>query len=325
MMEAVPGDGEYQNERGRTRARHGHVFAALPERLTFTVDVEEDGAGPDRAMTMTERLLDLLESFGARASFFIVGELAEARPALVRAIATRGHEIGSHGHRHRPLETEGAERLRQDLPRARRRLEDLSGMPVLGFRAPLFSLTRATPWAPDLLAEAGFTYSSSVLPARNWLHGWSGAPRQPFLWPSGLLEIPVPVARIGPLVLPVLGGMYLRYLPGWDLRRMARRLADTQGDSLWSYCHPYDLDADARFERRPDLGLVSSFFLWANRGLMAGRLAALLAGRCSVPFVERLDGWRQSAQHFDPVHAHGMNWGRLRLVRARDAPARSPS
>ncbi len=299
-MATDPGNKEYQGQSGRTRASRANPFADLPPRLTFTVDVEDDGGGPDRAERMTLGLLDLLDEAQARASFFIVGELAEARPALARRIAARGHELASHGHRHDALAITGRMRLRDDLARARRVLEDIAGAPVLGFRAPLFSLTPSVPWAPDVLTEAGFAYSSSVLPARNWLHGWPGAPRQPFLWPSGLLEVPVPLARLGPLALPVLGGMYLRYLPGWDVRRLGRQLAATQGDALWSYCHPYDLDRQARFERRKDAGLVASFFLWANRGLMERRLRALLEGRQSLPFAERIATWRETAPRFAP-------------------------
>ena len=278
------------------------MFGALPERITFTVDVEEDGTGPAQALAMTARLLDLLDETGAKGSFFVVGTLAEAQPALVRAIAARGHEIGCHGHHHRALAEERPEGLRADLARARAVLEDQAGAAVQGFRAPLFSLTPVVPWVPSVLAEAGFTYSSSVLPARNWLHGWPGAPRAPFLWPSGVLEIPVPLARLGPLELPVLGGMYLRYIPPWDLRRMARRLG-RDGAAVWSYCHPYDLDAEARFTRRAETGLAGSLFLWMNRGAMARRLRAVLEGRRSVPFAARLGEFREGAAVFSPSPA----------------------
>lgn len=298
-MAADPGNHEYQGESGRTRAdpRPG-PFAALRRPVTFTVDVEEDGTGPARAAAMTGRLLDMLDEAGARATFFIVGTFAEAQPGLVRAIAARGHEVASHGHHHRALATEGPGRLLQDLVRSRAVLEDLAGAPVLGFRAPMFSVTPETPWAGTVLAEAGFAYSSSVLPARNWLFGWPGAPRRPFLWRSGLLEIPVPVARLGPYELPVLGGMYLRYIPGWDVRRMVRRMAAERPDSLWTYCHPYDLDTEARFTRRPEAGLVGSLFLWMNRGVAAGRLRAMLAAAGSVPFAARLAALRQGAPVF---------------------------
>lgn len=299
-MATNPGNQEYQGESGRTRAEPaGGPFAGLPGRLTFTVDVEADGTGPDRAAAMTARLLDMLAEARGRATFFVVGSFAEAQPGLVRAIAAAGHEVASHGQVHRAVGELGARGMVQDLVRSRAVLEDLAGVPVLGYRAPMFSVTASTPWAGDALAEAGFAYSSSVLPARNWLHGWPGAPRRPFLWPSGVLEVPVPVARLGPYELPVLGGMYLRYIPSWDLRRMARRLAAERPDSLWTYCHPYDLDTEAPFARRPEAGWVGSLFLWMNRGVMAGRLRSMLAGRESHSFAARLDALRDGAGVFN--------------------------
>lgn len=298
-MAAKPGNHDYQGESGQTRAEAPlGPFAALRPPLTFTVDVEEDGTGPARAAEMTARLLDMLAEVQGRATFFVVGTFAERQPALVRAIAAAGHEVASHGHHHRALAKDGPARLLQDLVCTRALLEDLAGAPVQGFRAPMFSATPATPWVGEVLAEAGFAYSSSVLPARNWLFGWPGAPRRPYLWPSGLLEIPVPVARLGPYELPVLGGMYLRYIPGWDVRRMVRRMAADRPGSLWTYCHPYDLDTEARFARRPGAGLVGSLFLWMNRGVMAGRLRAALAAAGSVPFADRVAALRAGAQVF---------------------------
>jgi peptidoglycan-N-acetylglucosamine deacetylase len=301
-MAANPGNEEYQGESRRTRAQAtASLFAALPGILTFSVDVEDDGTGPDRARRMTGALLDMLDAAGARGTFFVVGTLAEAAPAMVREIAARGHEVASHGHAHHALRDVSRARIADQLCGTRRMLEDLTGAAVTGFRAPLFSLTPEVPWAAEVLAEAGFGYSSSVLPARNWLHGWPGAPRRPFLWPSGVLEVPVPLARLGPLELPVLGGMYLRYLPGWDLRRMARRLAAEQPEALWSYCHPYDLDADARFSVRPEAGWIGSLFLWMNRRIAVRRLWQVLEGRRSVPFAERVPGWREQAVIFAPT------------------------
>lgn len=298
-MAAEPGNDKYQGESGRTRAGSAlGPFAGLRPPITFTVDVEEDGTGPERAVAMTGRLLDMLDAVQARATFFVVGHFAVGQPGLVRAIAARGHEVASHGHHHRALAEDGPARLRQDLTASRALLEDLSGTQVLGFRAPMFSVTPATPWIGEVLAEAGFAYSSSVLPARNWLFGWPGAPRLPFLWRSGVLEIPVPVARLGPYDLPVLGGMYLRYIPGWDVRRLVRRMAAERPDSLWTYCHPYDLDTEAPFARRPEAGLVGSLFLWMNRGVMAGRLRAALAAAGSVPFAARVAALRKTAGVF---------------------------
>ena len=275
------------------RARHDPCpFAALPSRLTFTADVEPNPSDPGgrRHLAATATLLDLLDETGARGTFFILGEVAEAAPHLVREIAARGHEVASHGLSHRSLEALGPAGLLAEARRARAALQDASGQAVPGFRAPFFSLTPRTAWAASAIAEAGYGYSSSVLPARGFMHGHPAMPRRPFLWTledgTGLLELPVPLARLGPARLPFLGGMYLRYLPAWDLRAMSGRL---EGPLAWSYCHPYDIDVAEPFRRAPGLGLVSSAFLWANRRVTMGRLRALLRGRISVPLAERLD------------------------------------
>lgn len=294
---------KYQRESGLTRAtaRAGRRFAALPVLFTFTVDVEDHGGGA-RAAPQTGRLLDLLEETGARGTFFVDDAVVRSDPALLRAIAARGHELASHGYRHQPLAEDRPETFRTGMNAARDRLADATGRAPEGFRAPYFSLTPQAAWASDVLAELGFAYSSSLLPAWNPLAGWPGAPRRPFLWPSGLLELPVPVARLGPLRLPFLGGMYLRWLPPWRLRQMAGRWAEeaAAGSALWSYCHPYDLDREERLVRRRDAGVLGSLMLWLNRGPTLPRLQGLLAGRRSVPFAEQLEALRRDAAIWRP-------------------------
>jgi polysaccharide deacetylase family protein (PEP-CTERM system associated) len=280
-------------------ARPSDAVTALPARLTFTADIERSPGDPTgtRHLAATAALLDLLDETGARGTFFILGEVADSAPWLVCDIAARGHEIASHNQTHRPLAALTPPTLREEAHRARATLQDLSGQPVKGFRAPFFSLTPATEWAADTLLETGHAYSSSVIPARAVLHGHPTAPRRPFLWPGGLLELPAPIVRLGPIGLPILGGMYLRYLPEWDFRRFARRL---EGPLAWTYCHPYDIDAGAPFHRCPDLGLLSSLFLWANRSTTARRLRAMLAGRSSLPLAERLEeAWNIAGRRGD--------------------------
>ena len=264
-------------------------FAPLPALFTFTVDVESYPGGSGAA-ALTRRLLDLLEATGSLGTFFVLDEVARADPALVREIARRGHEVASHGHAHRHLAAEGPAAFRAGMATAQARLADLSGQAPVGFRAPYFSLTPAARWAPAVLAELGFAYSSSVLPARNPLAGWPGAPHRPFRWASGLLELPVPLGRMGPLALPFLGGMYLRWLPSWRLRTLARDwVAAGHGGVLWSYCHPYDLDTTERLVHRQDVGALGSLMLWLNRRSTLPRLQGLLRGRHSVPFAARLE------------------------------------
>lgn len=275
-------------------------FAALPRVLTFTVDVEDHRRdGQARFPAMTRRLLDFLDERDAAGTFFVVGEAARREPGLVREIARRGHEVASHGHRHVPLDRDEPGRFRREIAVARAELEDMAGQAVLGFRAPVFSLTAATAgWAVGALAEAGYAYSSSVLPARGFAYGLPGAPRRPFVWggQGGMLEIPCPVGRVGPLTLPFLGGMYLRYLPPWRLRRLAGSLGPAPG--VWAYSHPYDIDTEEPFARAQGRGLLASLFLWCNRGVTAGRLRAVMEGRSSVPFRDRLGELRAGAPTF---------------------------
>jgi polysaccharide deacetylase family protein (PEP-CTERM system associated) len=280
-------------------------FVSLPEQLTFTADIERSPTDPGgtRHLAATAALLDLLDETGARGTFFILGEVADSAPWLVRDIAARGHEVASHNQSHRALEALGPAALRKEAHRTRATLQDLSGQPVLGFRAPFFSLTERTEWAADTLLEVGHTYSSSVLPGCALLHGHRQAPQRPFAWPGGLLELPAPVARLGPLNLPLLGGMYLRYLAPWDLRFLVPRL---EGPLAWTYCHPYDIDTLEPFRRTEGYSLFSSFFLWANRGVTTRRLRAMLTGRRSVPLGERLEeGWHAAGAGSDLPPASG--------------------
>jgi peptidoglycan/xylan/chitin deacetylase (PgdA/CDA1 family) len=306
-MPSAPGTQKYQGESGRTRAsdRAARRFAPLPAEFTFTVDVEDHGA-PGRTADATRRLLDLLDAADARGTFFVLDPVVRQDPGLVRELGRRGHEVASHGHDHSPLAAQAPAGLRAGLLAARDRLADLLGAPPQGYRAPYFSLTPAVPWVPEVLAECGFAYSSSVLPAWNPMAGWPGAPRRPFAWPCGLLELPVPVGRFGPLLLPFLGGMYLRWLPPWRLRTLVRSwVAETGDGHLWSYCHPYDLDAGEGLVRRADAGLAGSVMLWLNRGPTLPRLEGLLRGRRSESFAARLPALRAAASTWQPDPAAG--------------------
>ncbi len=241
----------------------------------------QDGA--PRYVAMTDRILDFLGERGVEATFFVVGDIAGRTPELIRRVAAQGHEIASHSYRHVPLTLEDRAVFRRAIADHRRRLEDLAGAAVRGFRAPLFSLVPATAWAIEALADAGFDYSSSIVPARAFGHHWAGAPTEPFRWPNGLLELPCPVGRVAFFTMPFLGGMYLRYLPPWRLRQASRGRA---AGSVWTYCHPYDFDTEEPFRRLPGRKAASSLFLWWNRGSILHRLDLILQGRETVTFAK---------------------------------------
>jgi polysaccharide deacetylase family protein (PEP-CTERM system associated) len=231
-------------------------------------------------------VLELLRRLGLRGTFFVTGDVAEQSPDLVRDIAADGHELGFHGWHHDPLPSLTPARLREEAKRGRDLLAELGDAPVVGFRAPLFSLVPRSRWALDVLADTGYTYSSSVLPARNPLFGDPSLPTRAFRWPNGLVELPCPVARIGGIGLPYLGGVYLRVLPR-AASVLARRVWGGD-ETLWIYCHPYDFDPDEPFWVAPEVGRVGSRLLWYNRGRTAAKIEALLRGRGGTPLVERL-------------------------------------
>lgn len=256
--------------------------------ITFTLDLEDHAAAGDerRAPGVTRTVMARLGELGIRGTVFVVGTLAESEPQLIRDLADDGHELALHAWSHTPLPQVGPERFRADTARGKALLEDLTGRPVRGFRAPTFSLVPNSAWAPDILTELGFTYSSSVLPARSPLYGWPGRPQEPSRWPGGLVELPCPVTGLGPVRNPYLGGVYFRVLP-WSAVRFGLHRAGPD-EVLWLYCHPYDFDPDEPYTRRGDVGRLGNRLLWLNRAGMLDRVERILAGRHGAPLGERV-------------------------------------
>ena len=200
---------------------------------------------PNRLEPAVRQVLNLLAEHRATATFFILGWVAEHQPQIVRKIACAGHEIASHGISHRMLHGMTPREFRGELTDSRSRLEDLGGQPVIGFRAPTFSVTTRTSWALDVLAETGFRYDSSVFPVRHDRYGVPGAPRWAH-WARGpgggrILEIPPLVLRIVGWNFPLGGGGYLRLFPV-RLAARALRAAERAGQPGMIYVHPWELD-----------------------------------------------------------------------------------
>ena len=162
----------------------------------------------------THRILDILEDSHAHATFFVLGWVADRYGNLVREIARRGHEVACHGDRHRLVFQQGRAGLEQDLRRARGLLQDLSGAPVIGYRAPGFSIGPRAPWAFEVIRDVGFLYDSSLFPARRMHGGAPLAPQAPHAIPlengQTLVEFPSSVVQVGPVRVPFAGGGYLR-------------------------------------------------------------------------------------------------------------------
>jgi polysaccharide deacetylase family protein (PEP-CTERM system associated) len=167
-------------------------------------------AMPCRVERNVGRLLALLEKHRAHATFFTLGWVAERYPALIRAIVAGGHELASHGYGHLRASEQTPEQFADDIGRAKKVLEDIGGIEVVGYRAPSFSISDANLWAFDVIARAGYAYSSSVYPVQHDHYGMPDAPRFPYRLPNGLLEIPVTTTRLFGRNLPAGGGGYFR-------------------------------------------------------------------------------------------------------------------
>ena len=225
----------------------------------FTVDVEEYfhvaafapyvraaewDRYPSRVDASVERILDLLARFEARGTFFVLGWLAARKPKLVRAIAGAGHEVASHGWDHTRVTEQSPSDFRESVRRAKGELEELIGEPVLGFRAPSYSIVVGREWALDILIEEGHSYDSSLFPVRRPGYGYPGGRRDPH-WldrPSGrLAEVPPATLRWAGVNLPAGGGAYFRLLPP-ALTHRALRECEQRGVPGTFYIHPWELD-----------------------------------------------------------------------------------
>ena len=202
---------------------------------------------PSRVEENTLRVLDLFDELNTKATFFILGWVAEYFPRLVRRIVERGHEPACHSYWHRLIYEMTPEEFASDSARAKDAIEQAAGARVYGYRAPSFSITPRCAWALDSLRSLGFLYDSSIFPIHHDVYGFRDAPRGPFRLetPFGeLLEFPLATFRLarGP-VLPVAGGGYLRILPRWYTRLGIQR-AWNEGLSVVSYVHPWELDPE---------------------------------------------------------------------------------
>ena len=217
------------------------------------IDMKYWAAYAPRLRAGLDPLLDLLEQYSTRATFFVLGYQAERTPDIIRDLAGRGHEIASHGYSHRFVYTQTPAEFRSDVSHSRKILEDLTGMAIEGYRAPFFSITNASLWAHDILLDEGFLYDSSVFPVKNYRYGIPGAQRHPdwLLTESGrqIFEIPLSTARVSiggnlhGMNIPMSGGGYFRLYPYALTQALTRRI-HREGSRLIFYVHPWEYDQE---------------------------------------------------------------------------------
>jgi polysaccharide deacetylase family protein (PEP-CTERM system associated) len=224
----------------------------------------------------TQRILELLETHETKATFFVLGWVAERYPALIRAIQAGGHEVASHGYSHRRIYTQTPAEFRQETQRSKHLLEDILGDAVWGYRAASYSITAKSLWALDILAEAGFVYDSSIFPVWHDLYGMPAAPRFTHViqTASGALhEYPLSTIPVGKWNLPVAGGGYLRLFPYWLTRWAMTRLNQKEHQPAIVYLHPWEIDPE---QPRLQAPWRSRCRHYTNLGKMTTILTALL-------------------------------------------------
>ena len=225
-------------------------IAAGPVKNVLTIDLEDwpiavlgpDQALTDRVVANTERCLEILQSCGVRATFFVLTKVAERFPGLIRDVHAAGHEIASHGHGHELLTRLSPDRFEVDVRTSIDILTDIVGERPLGYRAPAFSIVASTRWAGPILSKLGFDYDSSIFPIRHRRYGIADAPRGIHQWDDcSLIECPPATVSLMGRNLPVAGGGYFRLLPGAVARAAVRRINREQMPAVL-YLHPYELD-----------------------------------------------------------------------------------
>ena len=240
-----------------------------------------------------DRILAMLAQRDVKATFFTLGWIAERYPQLVKRIVAGGHELASHGYGHERASDLTPAAFAADITRAKQILEDLSGQPVLGYRAPSFSIGIKNLWAFDQLARAGYRYSSSIYPIKHDHYGMPDSPRFAYRVGAGLLEVPVTTLRMFNRNFPSSGGGYFRLLPYPLSRWMIGKVNRDDREPAVFYFHPWEIDAEqpriagidgrtrfrhyvniARMERR--LGTLLGDFRW-------GRMDHIFLGRPGVP------------------------------------------
>jgi polysaccharide deacetylase family protein (PEP-CTERM system associated) len=266
-------------------------FASDRPRNAMTVDVEEhfqvaaferqvhrdDWARfPTRVAANTARVLDLFGEHRVRATFFVLGWVAERHPELIRRMVSEGHELASHGYDHTRATQLDHHAFRDDVVRTKRILEDTAGTPVCGYRAPSYSIGTGNLWALDVLHDAGYAYSSSIYPIRHDLYGMPEAPRFAFRpRANSILELPVTTVELAGHKFPAGGGGYFRLLPYgaycWALKRVNSR--DRQPAIF--YFHPWEVDPEQ--PRMAGASLRSRFRHYVNLDTMETRLRRLVA------------------------------------------------
>lgn len=239
------------------------------------IDFKTFSPHPSRLETNTDRLIEMCERHGVKATCFILGEVAATKPSVVKKLFEAGHEIASHGNSHRLIYPMSPQEFREDVRIASDRLEQLIGQKVVGFRAPSWSVKQESlSWFYDILAQEGFRYSSSIYPGKNTHFGIDGGEENIHYVPhSSMVEIPQSVMNLFGNRLGYAGGGYLRFFPTWLIVRMIHK-KNRENKNVFLYVHPREIDVD---ERRLELTGLDRYFHYQGIAHTETKLDILLS------------------------------------------------
>lgn len=241
----------------------------------------------------TKLILELFEKKKLKATFFVLGSIAEKHPELIKEIARKGHEIASHGFSHTPLWDLNEETFEEEIVQTNKILFALTGKKIKGFRAPYASLDASTAWALDVLEKHGFEYDSSIFPMRTILYGVANAPTEIYQISSSnifqnnpqakLTEIPFSIFNSALLKIPCTGGIYGRFLPKFILQKLLKRIAKER--ALNFYFHPWEIDKEIPRIKVPLFNKIVSYY---NCSSYLSKLDKLLDEFNFTSFEEKL-------------------------------------
>jgi polysaccharide deacetylase family protein (PEP-CTERM system associated) len=248
------------------------------EALKKCISYQEWNSCESRVLSNVLRILEILDENGAKATFFILGWIAERSHRVVIEIEKHGHEIASHGYGHRVVYEQEEIEFENDIKKSLAILEELTGRKVIGYRAPNFSITDQSLWAYEILSESGIEYTSSVFPAKHvfQVYGLRQAPRFPFVLSlkngSRIKEFPLSTIKIFGRPMPLGGGAYLRIMPYW-YNKWAINKINREGHPAIVYFHPWEIDP---FQPKQNLGVLGKFRHYFNLDIMELKIRMLL-------------------------------------------------
>ncbi len=239
-----------------------------------------------RAQKNTDCILNILDEHQIKATFFIVGWIAEKCPGLVKKIAATGHEIGCHSFWHRKIYDLSPEEFREDTKLAKETLEDIIGWRIKGYRAPSYSITKKSLWALDVLEELGFAYDSSIFPIYHDNYGIPDAPRFEYKLPErDMTEYPISTSIFWGRKIPVAGGGYFRIFPYWFTKMALKKINQEEKQPFVFYLHPWEIDPQQ--PRMKNAKLFSRFRHYNNLNKTHDRFQRLLRDFSFRPFDSR--------------------------------------